>query len=251
MDADDGAVTVERLSKDGEVVPTRSSFTEALSLAGQACGRGWAYSGALSKNLAAMSRELGKLEDLRDSEEDPGARHSLTVQYRKALRAFKRERASHECSAAIAKLCSPSPFKKCAAVSGRVYALRDADNHALCFDTPEAIGVHAFQTDSRLFQDPSGEPLPSWIYKRWSWNDLECLRRIDESFLKEIVLGMAPGRTSAEDLIVAEMLQHLDDDVLEALAHIMALRFISHHSEDSEGAWNEQVLNLIKKTPTV
>ena len=72
-------------------------------------------------------------------------------------------------------------------------------------------------------------------------------RRIDGAFLKEICLGMATGKTCATDLVVAEMLHQLDDDVLDTLAAIFRLRLLSHESQDNECAWNEQVLNLIKK----
>ena len=62
---------------------------------------------------------------------------------------------------------------------------------------------------------------------------------------------MPIGKTCASDYVVVEMLQQLDDDVLDTLARVFRLRLLNHESEDVESAWNEQVLNLIKKKATV
>jgi len=243
-------LSLERLDNAGEVVPTISEFTRAVSLAGQACGRGRGRASKLPDNLQKESGELLHLKSQRDEQEDPGLRHDLTLKYSRALRTFKRNKASWECTQAISSLCLPSPFKKSAAAQGRVFTLRDKDNNTI-YDTPEDICKLAYDTYSLLFLDPSGEDLPNWIFKCWRWNDLESFRRIDCAFLKEIVLGMAAGKTCADDLVVAEMLHQLDDDVLDVLASMFQLRFLNHYSEDSENSWSEQVLNLVKKKARV
>ena len=58
---------------------------------------------------------------------------------------------------------------------------------------------------------------------------------------------MAPGKTCADDDIVAEMLYHLEDDVLDVLAKAFVLRLLNHISEDDDRVWDNQCLNLIKK----
>ena len=187
----------------------------------------------------------------RDNEADPAARHELNNIYTKHLRAFKRKKAQHACTQATMQLSLPSPLKKCAAMSGRVFALRDPADPAQIYDTPEDIGKHAYETYSELFRDPSGEQIPDWIFQRWSWKDLADFRDIDGAFMKDIIMGMTTGKTCSSDLVVAEMLQQLDDDVLDCVANIMNLRLINHQSEDTEQAWNEQVLNLVKKKARV
>ena len=47
---------------------------------------------------------------------------------------------------------------------------------------------------------------------------MKQFRSIDGALLKEIIMGMAMGKTCSDDLVVAEMLMQLDDDVLDVLA---------------------------------
>ena len=244
---DDSTLTLDRVDADGESVPLISEFTSAISLAGQACGRGRGRGSKLPENLLKEVKEVSHLRSSRNDQEDPGLRHELTLQLCRASRSLKRSKASWECSQATSLLCLPSPFKKSAAAQGRVYTLRNLGDPTIIYDTPEDICKHTLETYTALFLDPSGEDLPNWIYKRWKWVDLDAFREINGAFLKEIILGMAAGKTCASDLVVAEMLQQLDDDLLDVLAVMFRLRLLNHYSEDSEASWNDQVLNLVKK----
>ena len=76
---------------------------------------------------------------------------------------------------------------------------------------------------------------------------MQSLKDIDGALLKEIIMSMQIGKTCSEDLVVAEMLQSLDDDILDVLADLFKLRLINHTSEDSAEAWAMQNQNLIKK----
>ena len=107
--------------------------------------------------------------------------------------------------------------------------------------------THAYEACAKLFADPTEEALPGWIFKRWCWEDLRRFRAITGSFLKEIILGMPPGKTCSDDYLVVEMLQQLDDDILDVLAGAFKFRLLNHLSEDNENAWDTQVLNLLKK----
>ncbi len=58
---------------------------------------------------------------------------------------------------------------------------------------------------------------------------------------------MAGGKICAEDGLVAEMLRHLDIDILHLIADAFRLRILNHSSERGERAWEYVFLNLIPK----
>ena len=65
--------------------------------------------------------------------------------------------------------------------------------------------------------------------------------------LKELIFEMKSGKTCSTDMIVAEMLFLLDEDILDEVAKTFTLRFLNHHSEDADHSWQHQFLNLVKK----
>jgi hypothetical protein len=54
------------------------------------------------------------------------------------------------------------------------------------------------------------------------------------------------GKTCSQDLVVAEMLHQLDDDVFDELAKAFRFRLLNHVTEDEEKMWENQTLNLVK-----
>ena len=70
---------------------------------------------------------------------------------------------------------------------------------------------------------------------------------MDCSLLRECLSFFKPGKTCADDHIVAEMLQALDDDILEVVASAFKLRLLNHDSEDFDKAWDQQIVLLIRK----
>ena len=49
------------------------------------------------------------------------------------------------------------------------------------------------------------------------------------------------GKTSADDLIVAEMLLDLSDDIFGVLAAAFQLRLLNHTSEDDDVSWDHHM----------
>ncbi len=60
-------------------------------------------------------------------------------------------------------------------------------------------------------------------------------------------MSMGGGKTCADDGLVAEMLRHLDIDILHLIADAFKLRILNHVSEKEEMAWEHIFLNLIPK----
>lgn len=56
---------------------------------------------------------------------------------------------------------------------------------------------------------------------------------------------MSKGKTSADDLVVMEMIVELDDRVLVKLAECFKLRAINHEAEDVDESWDEYLVYLI------
>ena len=233
----------DRLSAEGDLVPTISDFTQAVSLAGKGKHSYPTHSDILKEELAF----LHDLKFRRNQENDPVKRHCLNLEVCRKNRWIKRLKAKEECTRATLALRLPTPFKKSATVGGVISALRDPVDENVVYDSPEAIEHHTFQYYSDLFADPLAEAVPSWIFNRWDWADLHYFRDVDGAFLKEVVFCMASGKTCSDDLVVAEMLQELDDDLFGVLANMFKLRLLNHVSEDSEHAWAVQSLNLVKK----
>ena len=55
------------------------------------------------------------------------------------------------------------------------------------------------------------------------------------------------GRTCAADNIVAEMLFHLEDDLLCVLAEVFQCRLLNHGPEDPDAAWDHFFVRLLQK----
>lgn len=96
--------------------------------------------------------------------------------------------------------------------------------------------------------EASSLALPHWVNKRFSRNDLKGIGRIDGSLIRTVLKRLASGKTcSKQDMVVAEMLVDLPEDVCDILAGIFELRLLNHVSEDSEVIWDEYEVSLIAK----
>ena len=98
-----------------------------------------------------------------------------------------------------------------------------------------------------LSRDAGDSELPYWVWRRWSGRDLESLPSLDGTLLKQAAFQMQRGKSCASDMLVAEMLFQLDDDVWEAIAQTFRMRMLNHVSEDEDEAWDEQVVQLLRK----
>ncbi len=76
---------------------------------------------------------------------------------------------------------------------------------------------------------------------------MDALEDINGLMIKELVFELSPGKTCSDDLVVAEMLFQLDDDILDELAKSFRFRLLNHGTEEAEVMWVKQTLSLVKK----
>ena len=148
------------------------------------------------------------------------------------------------CTVATNKLAVPFYIKKRG--SERVYGLLEKDSERKFF-TPEEVGKKAELYYNNLFNGDDDEGVPDWVWRRWSRTDLQGMEEINGTMIKELIFELSSGKTCGKDLIVAEMLFQLDEDVIEEIARSFTFRLLNHASEDEDKVWELQTLNLIKK----
>jgi hypothetical protein len=100
-----------------------------------------------------------------------------------------------------------------------------------------------------LFQapQPEVEATPSWIFVGWSPSDLEGLPRLDSFLVREAANCLLKGKYCAEDRLVAEILQELDDDILSFLADTFKERLLNTSATSWDKAWDEHLVRLQRK----
>ena len=60
---------------------------------------------------------------------------------------------------------------------------------------------------------------------------------------------MKLGKTCAEDGVVAEMLQQLDEDVLDLIALVFKARLLNLPSASADTSWATYCVDLVRKKP--
>ena len=98
-----------------------------------------------------------------------------------------------------------------------------------------------------LFEEE--DPLPNWIFDIVGTDILEKLPKLTRNKLKQLIGELQRGKTGARDLIVAERLQNLPDDILDLIIDIFIRRLLNDiEDNEKEGdPWSEIFANLIEK----
>ena len=89
--------------------------------------------------------------------------------------------------------------------------------------------------------------LLEWIYASCDSKALECIPSISGPLLRMLAGSLSRNKTCAEDMIVVEMLQELDEDFFDLLARVFQLRLLNHSSERADTTWSMNVITLIAK----
>ena len=98
-----------------------------------------------------------------------------------------------------------------------------------------------------LFAAESDE-MPDWIYRTWNVTESNSLLQIlDCHLLRNVVNDLVKGKTCAEDMVVAEMLQHLDDDILTVLADIFKERLLNRGKWAHDDTLDSHLVTLLRK----
>eukprot|EP00973_Karenia_brevis_P057264 7966879-Karenia_brevis.AAC.1 len=109
--------------------------------------------------------------------------------------------------------------------------------------------VHDFY--HQLYSDSVEDShLPSWVHQNFSRSSLKELPQIDGHLVRTLITRLADGKTcSQEDMVVAEMLKALPDEVTDMLAEIFILRLLNHPSESGDDIWDMHWVTLLAKVP--
>ena len=99
---------------------------------------------------------------------------------------------------------------------------------------PEERAALLTQLYSRLCEATECQKtLPRWmdLDKQFQRHELDGLPRIDGSLLKKAINLFKNNKSCADDLVVAEMLSVLDEDILETLAESFIKRLLNTEDE--------------------
>ena len=92
-----------------------------------------------------------------------------------------------------------------------------------------------------LFTDPLDWETPKWIWQRWPREVSQSLPRIDSQTVREVTCAFCQLTTCAEDHLVIDMFQELNEDIWGTLAKCFQL---NHWTEDADAMWSTQFVTL-------
>ena len=96
--------------------------------------------------------------------------------------------------------------------------------------------------------DEEQAQLPSWIWNTWNRPDLAYLgETINGRLLRELILERKANKTSADDLIVNEVLKQLDEDVLQLISEAFVERLLNTPEAALDQVWDEHTTSLLAK----
>ena len=134
---------LDRVSPQGDIVPSLSDITKAISDAGNKFGSGPKYGGSrYCETVQAAERELKVFMRFRDQEEDPGVRKTMSLEVFKMKKTVMRLKASERCMAAAEKYAVPAEFKK-HGIQREVFGLIDEQTEEK-FSKPSEISKHVY-----------------------------------------------------------------------------------------------------------
>ena len=86
------------------------------------------------------------------------------------------------------------------------------------------------------------------MYAVWDEKELQKCRRIDGYTLRETLKEIGKGRScNEEDMVVAQMLFLLSEDVFDLIAEFLKDRFLNRHAENDTLVWGTHVVSLTGK----
>ena len=111
---------------------------------------------------------------------------------------------------------------------------------------PERKGdlLYSFYSGLFTFTDPS---VAEWIEARWNADVLQELLALNGTLIRMAALSCNKGKSCAEDHVVFEMVHALDQEFFDMLAYIFRFRLLNHFSEQSDAAWESNVITLLEK----
>ena len=129
----------------------------------------------------------------------------------------------------------------------RVRALTDQAGNTQVHEADIVTSVKNFYDD--CYGDPSSyAELPSWIWGRFAPSALSGLPRLDGYLIRTTLQRLPTGKTCSKyDIVVAEMIFSMPEELADMLAEIFRLRILNHRSEDEETLFDLHEATLIAK----
>ncbi|CAK0858940.1 unnamed protein product, partial [Prorocentrum cordatum] len=186
---------------------------------------------------------LMRLGQLRAQESDLRARRLLGPAVATAERALR-----GRCNAVnLERLCARGRADRPYRSGKPVCELKTDDGQSANAAQARCELTRAFYAN--LFADPtSDQALPAWVYSQWAAEHQQAEAPLSLPLLKTVIGQLTSSKSCAEsDMIVAGMIQGLQDDALEQILAAFRLRLCSHVSEYFDQAWTEHVVQLIRK----
>ncbi len=180
----------------------------------------------------------------RSAETDASVRHMLGIRLVELKHAVVKE----EFELRIAEYQTRGSADRFASVAPRrVHTIIDSAGNHFVRDPDILETVYKFYRD--LYGDPdSYNELPAWIWQRFSPSSLSTLPRLDGYLVRKGLNRLASGKTCSKfDMVVAEMLSDLPDELLDLLADVYRYRIMNHHSEDDDELFDQHEATLIAK----
>ncbi|CAK0848424.1 unnamed protein product [Prorocentrum cordatum] len=188
---------------------------------------------------------LKRLEQLRAQETDLRVRHLLGPAVATAKRALR-----GRCNAVhLGRSCARGRADRPRRSGKPVYELKADDGQCASAVQARCELTRAFYAD--LFADPtSDQALPAWVRSQWAAEHRQAEVPLPLPVLKTVIGQLKSRKSCAEsDMIVAEMVQGLQDDALEKILAAFRLRLCNHVSEYFDQAWTGHVVQLIREKP--
>ena len=222
------------------IADVTKSITEAAKIGGKNTPKRWDLNLDPKDPLILEEKELTRR---RNGLPHGVERKDLSIKLCKLRRQIKVQRIHLRSQKAVEDRRSPL----CANKRVSIHALHDFRNTEQLIDDPGDILDNANAFLGQLFGENKPSDLPDWVWRHFDLETLEQVPGFDGRTLRALIMTMAGGKVCADDGLVAEMLKHLDIDILHLIADVFKLRILNHSSEDDEQAWDQVLLNLIQK----
>ena len=224
-----------------------ATFTNAVVSTALECGSGSRLGRVKLSHDDGDVLLINSLVRSRAAERQPQRRHTLSLHICRVRRRIRRR--THALRIELAVTC---PRQRQA---GRRRAHRPVSHLVIdgphdekqTVDHPVEMGEQLSRFFHDLFSDPYDQHLPDWINKSWSVEALDALPALDGNLVRFALSLFKKGKTCAEDLLVAEMLLGLDDDIMELLACVFRERLLNNDHASLDSSWNSHRVNLLKK----
>ena len=240
--ADD--VLKARQKRSEQTRPGLTNLTAAIQVASRAGGKPSRKPGL--KQVEKDHPEMIALRDLeyrRRLEQDPRTHLILHRKVLQQRRKVQRIRDTMRVQEETANLKRRKPMPKQALLDEPNLQSSTTGERLVTREAKQKELTEVFQ---RMYKDEQQE-VPKWVMQRWSIHELRHLPPITGTLIRTLARKLARNKTSADDMIVGEMLLELSEDFFDELAKYYENRMRNLKQEAQDTAWDDHLVRLIRK----